>query len=179
MRRLEPRQRRHLRARFDLEDADGVGLAAACGRPPDRPAADARDRAARGRARSRLADVRGALRRRGSACRGRGRHSPASSASCSTAIMPRPSRSTLTIPMSAQSSLSHWTTTRPGMLAFSSGTHGIELPLADHHAAGMLAEMARQILHLAPQPREQPDARRRSDRGRPPTAAAAASRPDR
>ena len=36
--------------------------------------------------------------------------------------MPRPSRSTLTMPMSAQSSLSHCTTTRPGMLAFSSGT---------------------------------------------------------
>ena len=36
--------------------------------------------------------------------------------------MPRPSRSTLMMPMSAQSSLSHCTTTRPGMLAFSSGT---------------------------------------------------------
>ena len=72
--------------------------------------------------------------------------------------MPRPSRSTLTIPMSAQSSLSHWTTTRPGMVAFSSGTHGVELPLADHHAARMLAEMPRQILHLAPEAREQPHA---------------------
>ena len=36
------------------------------------------------------------------------------SASCSTAIMPRPSRSTLMMPRSAQSSLSHCTTTRPG-----------------------------------------------------------------
>ena len=36
--------------------------------------------------------------------------------------MPRPSRSTLMMPMSAQSSLSHWTTTRPGMVAGSSGT---------------------------------------------------------
>ena len=35
---------------------------------------------------------------------------------------------------------------------------GVELALADHHAAGMLAEMPRQILHLAPEPREQPDA---------------------
>ena len=26
VRRLQPRQRRHLRARLDLEDADGVGL---------------------------------------------------------------------------------------------------------------------------------------------------------
>jgi hypothetical protein len=36
--------------------------------------------------------------------------------------MPRPSRSTLMSPMSAQSSLSHCTTTRPGMEAGSSGT---------------------------------------------------------
>ena len=36
--------------------------------------------------------------------------------------MPRPSKSTLTMPMSAQSSLSHCTTTRLGMVAFSSGT---------------------------------------------------------
>ena len=36
--------------------------------------------------------------------------------------MPRPSRSTFTMPMSAQSSLSHCTTTRPGMVAGSSGT---------------------------------------------------------
>ena len=51
-----------------------------------------------------------------------------SSASCSTAIIPRPSRSTLTSPMSAQSSLSHWTTTRSGMLAFSSGTTSSRRP---------------------------------------------------
>src|SRR3989442_991386 len=38
-------------------------------------------------------------------------------ASCSAAIIPSPSRSTLTMPMSAQSSLSHWTTTRPGIEA--------------------------------------------------------------
>ena len=40
----------------------------------------------------------------------------------SAAIMPRPSRSTLMMPRSAQSSLSHWTTTRPGIVAGSSGT---------------------------------------------------------
>ena len=50
------------------------------------------------------------------------------SASCSTAIIPRPSRSTLTSPMSAQSSLSHWMTTRSGMLAFSSGTTSSRRP---------------------------------------------------
>ena len=49
----------------------------------------------------------------------RGRSSRHSS---STAIMPSPSRSTLMMPMSAQSSLSHCTTTRPGMVAGSSGT---------------------------------------------------------
>ncbi len=32
---------------------------------------------------------------------------------------------------------------------------GVEPALADHHAARVLAEVARQILHLAPQPREQ------------------------
>ena len=36
--------------------------------------------------------------------------------------MPRPSRSTFTMPISAQSSLSHCTTTRPGIVAGSSGT---------------------------------------------------------
>ena len=49
-------------------------------------------------------------------------------ASCSAAIIPRPSRSTLMMPISAQSSLSHWTTTRPGMLAFSSGTTASRRP---------------------------------------------------
>src|SRR5205809_1051500 len=34
-----------------------------------------------------------------------------------TAIIPRPSRSTFRMPMLAQSSLSHWTTTRPGIAA--------------------------------------------------------------
>ena len=33
----------------------------------------------------------------------------------------------------------------------------VELPLADDHPAGMLAKMPRQILHLAPEAREQPD----------------------
>ena len=42
--------------------------------------------------------------------------------------MPRPSRSTLTIPMSAQSSLSHWMTTRSGIEAFSSGTTSSRRP---------------------------------------------------
>ena len=49
-------------------------------------------------------------------------------ASSSAAIMPRPSRSTLTIPRSAQSSLSHCTTTRPGIDAGSSGTTSSSRP---------------------------------------------------
>ena len=60
--------------------------------------------------------------------------------------MPRPSKSTLIKPRSAQSSLSHSITTRPGMVAGSSGTIAVELALADHHASGMLAQMPRQIL---------------------------------
>jgi hypothetical protein len=51
------------------------------------------------------------------------------SASCRTAIIPNPSKSTLIRPMSAQSSLSHWMTTRSGMLAFSSGTISSSRPL--------------------------------------------------
>src|SRR5437667_120212 len=42
--------------------------------------------------------------------------------SCKTDIIPRPSKSTLMIPNSSQSSLSHCATTRPGMDAFSNGT---------------------------------------------------------
>ena len=69
--------------------------------------------------------------------------------------MPSPSRSTLTMPMSAQSSLSHCTTTRPGMAGGLERDHRVEAALADHHAARMLAEMARQVLHLLPEPGKQ------------------------
>ena len=45
------------------------------------------------------------------------------SRACSIAAsMPSPSRSIFTIPMSSQSSLSHWTTVRPGMVAGCKGT---------------------------------------------------------
>ena len=67
--------------------------------------------------------------------------------SFSTAIIPSPSRSTLIIPRSAQSSLSHCTTVRPGIDARSSGTTHVQLPLADHHAARVLPQVPRQILH--------------------------------
>src|SRR5438094_15538 len=57
--------------------------------------------------------------------RPRSRHN--SNASCITDIMPRPNKSTFTIPRSSQSSLSHCATTRPGIDAFSSGTNELSL----------------------------------------------------
>ena len=73
--------------------------------------------------------------------------------------MPRPSRSTLMMPMSAQSSLSHCTTLRPGIVAGSSGTTESSWPWQIDHAAGMLAEMPRQILNAHAQLEKFPDAR--------------------
>ena len=122
--RLHPRQRGHLRAAFDLEHADRVGAAASARTSRDRPAGVARGRPDGRAARS----VR--------------------SQSCRTDIMPRPSRSTLMMPRSSQSSLSHCATTRPGIEAFSSGTIESECALADDHPAGVLPEMARQAVHL-------------------------------
>ena len=55
-------------------------------------------------------------------------YSPAPARPAAPPSCPRPSKSTLTIPMSAQSSLSHWTTTRSGMLAFSRGTMSSRRP---------------------------------------------------
>ena len=136
---LEARQRRHLRARLHLEDADRVGRLQ---HPVDL-----------GIVRRQVPQPE-RLRRRAAGAR-----LISASASCSTAIMPRPSRSILTMPMSAQSSLSHCTTTRPGMLAFSSGTTRVEPPLADHHAARVLPEVPRQVLDALPQLGEQPHAR--------------------
>ena len=89
------------------------------------------------------------------------------SASCSTAIMPRPSRSTLTMPMSAQSSLSHCTTTRPGMLAFSSGTTDRGAPWQITMPPECWPEVPRQVLHLLPELREVPDARAAAHPARP------------
>ena len=66
-------------------------------------------------------------------------------ASSRAASMPRPSRSTLMMPRSAQSSLSHWMTVRPGMAAGSSGTTSSSRPGGDDHAARVLAEVAGQV----------------------------------
>ena len=97
-------------------------------------------------------------------------------ASCSTAIMPRPSRSTLTMPMSAQSSLSHWTTTRPGIEAGSSGTTESSAPWQIDHAARVLAEMPRQILDPQPQLGERPHPRHARATGRRPRGCGRTSR---
>ena len=72
--------------------------------------------------------------RRAAAARGRA-STPSCSrtsgiASSSAASMPRPSRSILMMPRSAQSSLSHWTTRRPGIVAGSIGTTSSRRPAA-------------------------------------------------
>jgi hypothetical protein len=93
VRRLEPRERRHLRTRLDLEDANGLRLLEHLvnGRIVSGIwARSNRDSGFGIRDSESFADV-----------------FTSSIASCKTAIMPRPSRSTLTIPISAQSSLSH------------------------------------------------------------------------
>ena len=95
----QARQARHLRAAFHLKQSDGVGFLQRLINHAGRLAADARGPLLRD-TQSRMSWME----------------------SSSTAIMPRPSRSTLMMPMSAQSSLSHWMTTRPGMVAGSSGT---------------------------------------------------------
>ena len=63
------------------------------------------------------------------------------------------------IPRSAQSSLSHWTTTRPGIVAGSSGTTSSSRPAAEHHAARVLAEVAREPDDGVPERGEAPDPR--------------------
>ncbi len=75
-------------------------------------------------------------------------------ASSSAASIPRPSRSTLTIPMSAQSSLSHWTTTRPGIDAGSSGTTSSSRPAAMTMPPECWPRWRGPVLHLQPEPHE-------------------------
>src|SRR5947209_3604258 len=71
--------------------------------------------------------------------------------------MPRPSKSTLTKPISLQSSLSHCTTTRPGMLAGSSGTIWSRPSLTQDHTARVLPQMPRQTQDLTRERQEMPD----------------------
>ena len=155
----EARERRHLGAALHLEDADGVGLLehGVHLRIVGRQMREIHMAAA-------LARI-------------------ISSASWSSAIMPSPRRSTLTMPSAAQSSLSHWTTDAAGHGGGLERHDAVEPALADHHAARVLAEMARQILDgrphagrsagcarsLGSQPasREMRGERRRRDRGTP------------
>ena len=83
--RAVARQRGHLGAALDLEDTDGVGASASCGRSPDRREADVRQ--------IELQFFRG--------------WRISGTASSRALSMPSPSRSTLMMPRSAQSSLSH------------------------------------------------------------------------
>ncbi len=101
--RLKARQHAHLRARLDLEHADGVGRGRSCRKWPDpRPGCPA-----------------AALVRRDSApIRARVRRMAVS--------MPSASTSTLSSPMASRSSLSHCSTVRSGIAAFSMGTSSCE-----------------------------------------------------
>ena len=118
--RLQPRQRRHLRARLDLEDANGVGFL--------QQVVDV------GIIRRQVREIEPAARVVSGAsglpgCRLPGcRHVHQLDGVLKHRHHAQPSRSTLTMPMSAQSSLSHWMTTRPGMLAGSSGTTASSSP---------------------------------------------------
>ena len=78
--------------------------------------------------------------------------------------MPRPSRSTLMRPRSAQSSLSHWTTTRPGMDAGSSGTTESSWPWQTIMPPRMLAQMAGHVLYALDEFQKFADARISRDR---------------
>ena len=77
--------------------------------------------------------------------------------------MPRPSRSTLTMPISAQSSLSHWMTTRPGSWRVRAARPNRALP-GNHHATRVLAEVTRQVLDTQPEIRKRLHARHVEDR---------------
>ena len=123
---LHARQRGHLRAALDLEHADGVGLLQHAGRPRGRRAADGRDRRRARRAR----DQRHRVLAAPPSCR-------------------RPSRSTLMMPRSAQSSLSHWIDHAARHGGRLQRHHLVEAAGRDHHAARVLAEVARQVLACA------------------------------
>ena len=142
--RPQPRQRRHLRAALDLEHADGVGRA--------QQVVDLvllRDR--------REVDVDALVGR------GRGRPRGAASSAC-----PARAGRTSPGPAAAQSSLSHWSTDRPSMRAHSIGQNSTQRAVGHHHAAGMDAEVAREVDHLGRERERERRDRRRSRRGAAP-----------
>ena len=133
VRGLQARQHRHLRARLDLEHADGVGALASCRRP-------------RGLRRGMSCIVEAARR-------GMRRHR--SSARRIAVSMPSASTSTLSSPSASRSSLSHWITVRSAIAAFSTGTSRVEQAARDHEAADVLRQVAREADQLAGE-RDQP-----------------------
>ena len=124
---LHARQRRHLRARLDLEDADGVGAL--------EHRVDRRGRRAADAARSML-DASCVAHERDRLLE-HGHHAQAEEVDLDEARG------------RAQSSLSHWITERPGIVAGSSGTTSSSRPAAIDHAARVLAEVTRQPLSAA------------------------------
>ena len=59
-------------------------------------------------------------------------------------------------PSASTSSLSHWMTVRPGIVAFSMGTRSVHRLVAEQEAAGMDREVAREVADLARQLAEVP-----------------------
>ena len=180
---LETRQRRHLRARFDLKHADRVRLAQHAIDRRDRSAADARDR----RHDDLTQNSRNSQRIFSKEC------SASSAVSALIVVLAVDQRerilndrhhpeaeeidfddahvgAVVLVPLHDDAA---------GHAGVFERDDGVELTLADDHAAGMLAEMPRQILNFAPQPREQPHAIRvqiQADRREMPRQR---SRPDR
>ena len=119
---------RHLGAALDLEHADRVGRAE-----------HVVDPVVLGRQRGQVdAPGRGAARTR-------------SNVVCSAVSMPSPSRSNFTSPASAQSSLSHCSTVRSGIARPLHRAHLDHRPVAHHHAAGVDAQVPREVQELGGQ----------------------------
>ena len=130
---MQPRQRRHLRARFDLEDADGVGVLQHLvhGRIVGRQMCQIdqglgiRDRGL------------GLVHQRDRVLQ-HGHHAEAEQIDFDEPHV----GAVVLVP------LQHDAAGHAGVLE---RHDAVELPLADHHAAGMLSEMSRQVLHAVPE----------------------------
>ncbi len=137
--RLEPRQRRHLRARLHLEDADRVGMLKkpVDGRIVGRDGGQLECRVPRAGGRGRAGGVDQFER----ILQG-GHHAEAQQIHLHDAHV----GAVVLVPLD-----DHAAGHGGGLERHT----GVEAALTDHHAAGMLAEMAREILNLAPEPGEQ------------------------
>ena len=148
----QPRQHAHLRPALDLEHADRVGRA---------------DHVVDGRVLRRgwSAQRPGASRRQMTALE------QVEALARSQVSIPSASTSTFKIPSASMSSLSHSITCGPAIAAFSIGHHLAQRPAGHHHAADVLAQMARETRAA---PRRAPARARPSGRSgsRPARAAA-------